>query len=70
MRLLPLTLLPLAAQAVNIVSSNDDGWAEKNIRTLYDSLTAAGHEVVISAPAENQSGTGVYTLIIYLYSLL
>ncbi|KAL5360602.1 survival protein sure-like phosphatase/nucleotidase [Aspergillus floccosus] len=58
MRLLPLTLLPLAAQAVNIVSSNDDGWAEKNIRTLYDSLTAAGHEVVISAPAENQSGTG------------
>ncbi|GAB1193916.1 hypothetical protein APSETT444_003153 [Aspergillus pseudonomiae] len=57
---LPLTLavLPLAAQAVNIISANDDGWAEKNIRTLYDTLTAAGHSVVISAPAENKSGTG------------
>ncbi|KAL4888870.1 survival protein sure-like phosphatase/nucleotidase [Aspergillus ambiguus] len=58
MHFLPLVLLPLAAQAINIVSSNDDGWAEKNIRTLYDSLTAAGHQVVISGPAENQSGTG------------
>ncbi|KAE8354331.1 acid phosphatase precursor [Aspergillus coremiiformis] len=55
---LSLALLPLAAQAVNILSGNDDGWAEKNIRTLYDSLTEAGHSVVISAPAENQSGTG------------
>ncbi|KAF5855791.1 hypothetical protein ETB97_008433 [Aspergillus alliaceus] len=53
-----LALLPLAAQAVNIISANDDGWAEKNIRTLYDSLTAASHSVVISAPAENQSGKG------------
>ncbi|KAE8418109.1 survival protein sure-like phosphatase/nucleotidase [Aspergillus pseudocaelatus] len=55
----PLTLavLPLAAQAVNIISGNDDGWAEKNIRTLYDTLTADGHSVVISAPAENKSGT-------------
>lgn len=57
-----LALLPLAAQAVNIISSNDDGWAEKNIRTLYDSLTTAGHQVVISAPAENQSGKGMYSV--------
>ena len=49
--------LPLA-HAVNIVSSNDDGWAEINIRTLYDSLTSAGHAVVLSAPAENESGRG------------
>lgn len=55
---LALPLLPLAAQAVNIVASNDDGWAVKNIRTLSDSLTAAGHQVVIAGPAENQSGTG------------
>jgi hypothetical protein len=45
--------------AINIVSSNDDGWAEANIRALYRSLTAAGHSVVVSAPAENQSGTGL-----------
>ncbi|PYH49792.1 5'/3'-nucleotidase SurE [Aspergillus saccharolyticus JOP 1030-1] len=55
---LALALLTLSAHAINIVSSNDDGWAEINIRELYDSLTAAGHSVVISAPAENESGTG------------
>ncbi|KAJ5833965.1 hypothetical protein N7474_002276 [Penicillium riverlandense] len=44
--------------AINIISSNDDGWAEANIRALFQSLTAAGHSVVVSAPAENQSGTG------------
>lgn len=52
------SLLPLCAYGVNIISSNDDGWAEINIRELYDSLTSAGHSVVISAPAENQSGKG------------
>lgn len=58
MQLPLLSLLPLAARAVNIVSSNDDGWAESNIRALYDSLTAAGNSVVLSAPADNQSGKG------------
>lgn len=53
-----LALLPLTIHAINIISSNDDGWAELNIRTLYNALTAADHSVVISAPAENQSGTG------------
>lgn len=53
-----LVLLPISGYAANIVLSNDDGWAEKNIRVLYDSLTAAGESVVISAPAENESGTG------------
>lgn len=53
-----LALLPLAAQAANIVLSNDDGWAEKNIRVFYDTLVAAGENVLISAPAENESGTG------------
>ena len=52
-----LTVLPLA-QAVRIVQSNDDGWAEINVRTLFDSLTAAGHNVVLSGPAEGKSGTG------------
>lgn len=54
-----LALLPLAAQAVNIISSNDDGWAEVNIRAMFESLGGAGHSVVVSAPAENQSGTGM-----------
>lgn len=58
MRLQNLVLWPLTAHAVNIISSNDDGWAEVNIRALFESLGDAGHSVVVSAPAENQSGTG------------
>jgi 5'/3'-nucleotidase SurE len=58
MRFHILALWPLAAHAVNIISSNDDGWAEVNIRALFESLGDAGHSVVVSAPAENQSGTG------------
>ncbi|KAL5113175.1 hypothetical protein ACEQ8H_008953 [Pleosporales sp. CAS-2024a] len=45
-------------QSVRIVQSNDDGWAEINIRTLFDVLDSAGHQVVLSAPAENKSGSG------------
>lgn len=53
-----LGLLPLAANAVNVVVSNDDGWAVANIRQFYYSLTNdAGYSALISAPAENQSGT-------------
>lgn len=51
-------LLPLAASAANIVLGNDDGWAEINIRTLYKALVAAGESVVLSAPAQDKSGTG------------
>ncbi|KAL2812711.1 sure-like protein [Aspergillus granulosus] len=54
---LALALLPLA-HAIDIVSSNDDGWAEVNIRSLYSALTSSGHSVVLSAPAENRSGSG------------
>ena len=50
--------LPVATQAINVVISNDDGWAEINIRQLYNSLTKAGYNSIISAPAENKSGTG------------
>ncbi|GME32141.1 Survival protein SurE-like phosphatase/nucleotidase [Neofusicoccum parvum] len=48
--------LPLAVNAIRIIQGNDDGWAEKNIRLMNDVLNAAGHNVVLSAPAENQSG--------------
>ncbi|PLB49830.1 acid phosphatase precursor [Aspergillus steynii IBT 23096] len=56
MKLLLLSL-PLT-YALNIVSSNDDGWAESNVRALHSALTDAGHTVVLSAPAENKSGSG------------
>lgn len=51
-----------SVNAINVISSNDDGWAEVNIRALFDTLTAGGHSVVVAAPAENQSGTGNATM--------
>lgn len=61
---LPLlfSTLPIQHQILsspaNIVLSNDDGWAELNIRSFESALTTLGHFVVISAPADNESGTG------------
>ena len=52
-------LLPLLVRGTNVVLSNDDGWAEINVRELYYALTNAGDSVVLSAPAENESGTGI-----------
>lgn len=60
MHISPILLFPLAASAANLVMVNDDGWAEINIRAFFNSLTAAGEKALISAPAENQSGTGQY----------
>jgi len=48
----------LLVSATNIVLANDDGWAEINIRRFYDALTSAGDSVILSAPADNRSGTG------------
>nr|POE93379.1 acid phosphatase [Quercus suber] len=55
---LVLTLLPIAAAEIKVVLSNDDGWAEINIREFHNSMSQAGLCSFISAPAENQSGTG------------
>lgn len=55
--LLAAVALPLT-QGVRIVQSNDDGWSEINIRTFFNALNAAGHQVVLSSPAENESGKG------------
>jgi len=62
-----VALLPLT-QAVRIVVSNDDGWAEINVRTLFNTLVAAGQQVILSAPAEGKSGTGMqsrFQLLLY-----
>lgn len=55
---LVFALLPLSSGCTNVIPSNDDGWAEINIRTFYNALTAARDSVILSAPAENESGTG------------
>lgn len=60
------SLVPLIAQCTscaNVVLSNDDGWAEKNVRTFYKDLVASGDSVVLAAPAKNRSGTGTYSIL-------
>ena len=52
-----LAASPLLASAFNIVVSNDDGWAEQNVRSFVKTLSSSGFSVVLSSPAENQSGT-------------
>ncbi|MCA0241605.1 MAG: 5'/3'-nucleotidase SurE [Proteobacteria bacterium] len=49
---------PGPARALNILMCNDDGLSAANARALKQRLVAAGHSVVLSAPADNQSGTG------------
>ncbi|KAF7974391.1 hypothetical protein HWV62_12226 [Athelia sp. TMB] len=57
---LSLSLLALVTTvtATKIVLTNDDGWAVAQIRAQYTALKAVGYEVILSAPAENESGTG------------
>jgi 5'-nucleotidase len=45
------------ACALNILLTNDDGLSA-NVRALYGALKAAGHDVVVSIPCQNQSGKG------------
>ncbi|KZV96537.1 putative acid phosphatase [Exidia glandulosa HHB12029] len=58
MRVAALLLAAASTQAINVLLSNDDGWAEANVREQFTSLVNAGFSVVLSAPAENKSGTG------------
>lgn len=46
------------AAPLRILLTNDDGWNAPGITAVYDSLVAAGHDVIIVAPVNNQSGTG------------
>jgi 5'-nucleotidase len=52
-----LPLAATAAEARNIVLTNDDGLTS-NVVALYEALKADGHDVVISVPCTNQSGQG------------
>lgn len=54
---LALALHPAPATARNIVISDDDGLSS-NVKALYEALKAAGHDVIVSVPCQNQSGKG------------
>ncbi|KDQ23809.1 hypothetical protein PLEOSDRAFT_1048318 [Pleurotus ostreatus PC15] len=55
---LVLCRLPVVFSQHKVILTNDDGWAEAQIRAEYEALNEAGFDVVLSAPAENRSGTG------------
>lgn len=38
-----LSILPVATNALNIIVTNDDGFAAANVREFYRLLKAAGH---------------------------
>jgi 5'/3'-nucleotidase SurE len=46
------------ASALDILVTNDDGIASAGLQTLAAVLAAAGHDVTVVAPAEQQSGQG------------
>ncbi|KAF2170511.1 hypothetical protein M409DRAFT_64222 [Zasmidium cellare ATCC 36951] len=52
--------LALSSQsfALNILLGNDDGFAAANVRETYRLLKQEGHNVVLVASADNQSGMG------------
>ena len=52
-----LAAASISASALNILLSNDDGLTS-NIKALYMALKTAGHDVIVSAPCQGQSGMG------------
>ncbi|THH05555.1 hypothetical protein EW145_g4708 [Phellinidium pouzarii] len=56
--LVSLAAIVGANSQIKIVHTNDDGWAVANVRAQDTALVNAGFNVVLSSPAENESGTG------------
>lgn len=63
---LALAASAVPAGAMRIVLTNDDGFEAANIQTLFTALKAAGHDVILSAPYQNVSGSSatVGTLVL------
>ncbi|KAK0648202.1 survival protein sure-like phosphatase/nucleotidase [Cercophora newfieldiana] len=55
------TALAAVSQGLNILITNDDGFATANIRELYKELKLMGHECYIVAPVTDQSAVGGQT---------
>ena len=59
---IPAALLALAtalpSHALDILVTNDDGIASPGLQALAAALDAAGHDVTVVAPADEQSGRG------------
>jgi 5'-nucleotidase len=55
--LVAVSFTPITSNAANILLTNDDGLTA-NAKALRAALIDAGHEVVMSVPCRNQSGSG------------
>jgi len=49
---------PAAAQSLNVLVTNDDGFQAPGIVEMRRALVQAGHRVTVVAPLDNQSGVG------------
>ena len=47
-----------SSSAISILLGNDDGFGSAQIREFYRLLKASGHQVVMVAPVDNESGQG------------
>jgi 5'-nucleotidase len=52
-----LMLSAPTANALNIALTNDDGWSSLGVQALKAALVAAGHQVTLAAPLDEQSGS-------------
>ena len=55
--LIALVFFPVS-HGLKILLGNDDGFGAANVRAFYNSLKASGHDVILVAPAIDQSGQG------------
>ena len=62
--------LPLLACGQNIILSNANGWAERSIRIFYKELVSNGYRVLLSAPAQEMSGTGNTPVSSLIYNVI
>jgi 5'-nucleotidase len=52
-----LLLFAPSANALNIALTNDDGWSSLGVQSIKAALVAAGHQVTLAAPLDEQSGS-------------
>ncbi|OAG37210.1 hypothetical protein AYO21_08628 [Fonsecaea monophora] len=53
-----MAALSSGSAAISILMGNDDGFGSAQLREFYRFLKAAGHDVLIVAPVDNESGQG------------
>ncbi|KAF8890685.1 sure-like protein [Infundibulicybe gibba] len=58
---LSITAANFGRRNSKIVLTNDDGWATAVLRATNDALKSSDYNVILSAPADNRSGTGSST---------